>query len=237
MKYIIGNWKTYISNNAQAKKLIDSFYKNNSKKYKVVITPVATMLTDLYPLLKRKNYFLGAQDFNQDDSKILTGSIFIDAIVNTGAKYCIVGHHETRSIGVTDIQVAEKAKKLIDYKMTPIICVSVTGANGQAFKKLEKTLKLSTNKVDISKCIIAYEPAHHIGAKDAQDNESIELVVSYIKKYLTSISGTKNIKVLYGGSVNSKNFNKINMITNLNGVLIGRASVEKKEFNKIIKSI
>ena len=192
------------------------------------------------------NIKVGAQNVYFEDSGAYTGEISAEMLKNIGIDYCIIGHSERREyFNETDESVNKKAKKLLEKDIIPIICV------GEKKEQREKStyLNLVKNQVvqalngisenDVIKVIIAYEPIWAIGTGLTATSEQAEEMCKYIRQLITELYNEnvgKNIRILYGGSVNVKNSQELLNQPNVDGALVGGASL-KLDFIDIINSV
>lgn len=182
---------------------------------------------------KDEKVAIGAQDTHHEDSGSYTGEVSPLALKNMGVKYVIVGHSERRSMGEIDEMVAKKALAVIRNDMTAVVCVgeSVHDEAGAFFETIKNQIKNSLAGVEkkmLKNIIVAYEPIWAIGAKEAMNPEIVQQMAIFVKKTLSDMYGEdkiSNIPVLYGGSVNSKNVASIIRDGKVDGVLVGRESV------------
>ena len=241
-KLIIGNWKCNPTSLNEAKKLFN-LAKRGIKKIKnveVVICPPFSYLSLISSfLVPRSSFKLGAQNCFWEEKGAFTGEISPLMLKDLGCKYVIVGHSERRTLGETDEIINKKLKAVLKAKLTPILCIGETAKErkkGKTFKVLRKQIKTALNfpKYEILNTkylIVAYEPVWAIGTGKPCGIEEAREVRLFIKSIL------KNVPVLYGGSVTSKNGKDYLKEANFDGLLVGGASLKAKEFVKIIKSI
>ena len=241
-KLIIGNWKCNPTSLNEAKKLFN-LAKRGIKKIKnveVVICPPFSYLSLISSfLVPRSSFKLGAQNCFWEEKGAFTGEISPLMLKDLGCKYVIVGHSERRTLGETDEIINKKLKAVLKAKLTPILCIGETlkeRKKGKTFKvlktQLEKGLKnIRPFLVPRSSFIIAYEPVWAIGTGKPCGIEEAREARLFIK------STVKSIPILYGGSVTSKNGKDYVKEADFDGLLVGGASLEAKEFVKIIKSI
>jgi len=162
-----------------------------------------------------------------------TGSINSMMLKNVGAKYIILGHSENRESGETDKLINTKIKAATKSGLKVIFCIGET--LGQKRKKITNKILLKQITLGLQKVkrreniVIAYEPVWSIGTGVIPKSDDLFRTINFIKKKV------KNIKVLYGGSVNPKNINELKSIKNIDGFLIGGASQDPKKFIDIIK--
>ncbi len=169
----------------------------------------------------------GAQNVSEFKNGSHTGEISAKMLSEFGAKICIVGHSERRKNGETSYEITEKINRLLENKITPIICVGEE--KEMNFKKAIKVVKklldeLNLPKKQKDKLIIAYEPIWAIGTGKVPSLEHIKNMCKFIKEYLKNFN--LSVKVLYGGSYNENNAPELNTIKGVDGFLIGGASLK-----------
>ncbi len=192
----------------------------------VVICPPLPFLESIeYP-------HVGAQDCSPHIKGAYTGEVSPAQLASMGIKYCIVGHSERRAMGETDDLINAKVKSLLDYKITPILCVgfgtTVQEDELEVADVVGEQIVNGLDEVDPSKVVVAYEPIWAIGTKNAATPDHAEQIALYI----TTKHGVK--RVLYGGSVNSTNAASFLQQPHIAGLLVGGASLLADDFNKII---
>lgn len=217
-KIIIGNFKM---NPSSLKKALDLFKAFDIKTKNLVV------LCPPFPFFKKgTNYFLGAQNCFSKNEGAYTGEVSPKMLKDLGCKYVILGHSERREYQKeNNEEISNKIKLCLENKLKPVLCVGEKqGENREEVLKnqLKECLKGINDKV-----IIAYEPIWAIGTGKTCRNEDILNSYNFIKKMFPQNP------VLYGGSVNSKNAKEILKV--VDGVLVGGASINKKEFLNIIK--
>jgi triosephosphate isomerase len=256
-KYLIAaNWKQ----NGDSKsliKLINSFvrlYKKIKPKCDILILPPSIYLGAIlnrlnHHKISRKKISLGSQNISSFENGAYTGELSVDMTKDYNCTYALIGHSERRHIFQEDEKtIAKKTQLSLESNMSTILCVgeTITEYNKKLTKKvilrqlksaLIKSLVLL--KSDHSKIIIAYEPVWAIGTGKTASLDNISDVHSYIRNSLNKILETKtnNIKILYGGSVNDLNASSILGLSNVNGALVGGASLNSKKFIDICSSI
>jgi len=252
-KIIIANWKMNPASLKEADMLLKRIWINKDKKLanlEVIIAPPFIYLEPL--LLKAKSLRLkaefGAQDCFWENQGAYTGEISSLMLKNLGAEYVIVGHSERRSyLKETDEIIAKKIKIVFENKLTPVLCVGETAE--QRVKGAQKNVVQEQLNKDLREIknlknrnlVVAYEPVWAIGTGNyCQPEEALEMI-KFIKEILnlnfSQLSGEKNIKVLYGGSVDSKNISSYIKYQDIDGVLVGGASIKINEFRKIIDEV
>ena len=230
----IANWKLN-GNFKFIDQFIDNFIIDNDLSRCVVICPTSIYID----YISRKNlfFYLGAQNVSQHKNGAYTGEISCDSLSEFKVDFCIVGHSERRLIyNESNIDVNSKAVKLINNHIIPIICIGETleeKQNGKTFDILSKQLETGIPECsNYNNTIIAYEPVWAIGSGLIPSLEEIDKTHNFIKNYNSKFN---KYKILYGGSVQSINSKKIISLTNVDGVLIGGASLKPEEFKKIIQ--
>ena len=179
---------------------------------------------------------VGAQNCHQSfDNGPYTGQVNSRMLKSVGAKYVIIGHSENRQLGDNDKLINLKIKSAIRAGLKVIFCIGETlkqKKNKKTYKvladQIRNGLKSINNKSNI---IIAYEPVWSIGSGLIPKSEELTKSIAHIKSQL----GGKSLKILYGGSVNSNNIDKLKIIAGIDGFLIGGASQNSNKFIDIIK--
>jgi len=217
---------------AEAEELLFSVKESVQKMgvVKIILCPPFVWLTDLSH--KHKNGIsFGAQDVFWEDSGAYTGEISPQMLLSSGVEYVIIGHSERRALGETDEMINKKLKAALRGNLTPILAVGERNKSDDRDEILASQLTVDLDGLDSSKIIIAYEPVWAIGTGDAETPEHTLDAVEIIKRV------TGDVLVLYGGSVDSKNIASFVSQSEIAGVLVGGASVDKEEFRKIIEIV
>lgn len=223
-KLIIANWKLNPTTLKDAQKLASAI--NLKAKNTVVLCPPTIYLSSVdYPSI-------GAQDCFWQDKGAFTGQVSPAQLKDFGIKYCIIGHSEKRGVGESDEMINAKVKACLVQKIIPVLCVgfgtTVEQDDLEVVDVLRGQLDLDLKGVDATKVVVAYEPVWAIGAGKTPTPEHAEKVALFIKsKY-----GVK--KVLYGGSANTTTGPGLLAERNIDGLLVGGASLIAKDFNSII---
>ena len=235
-KIIAGNWKMNYAVN-QAESFIHEIKDRiNTEEVDVVICPNFVSLDRVSDVLDGTNIKLGAQNVYLEDKGAYTGETSVDMLAAVNVKYCIVGHSERREyFKETDEIVNQKAKKLLEKDICPIICVGETleqRDNGKHFNIVEESVKKSLEGIDKeaikNKVVIAYEPIWAIGtgvtASSEQANEMCKFIRDVVAKMYTQ--GVADcVRIQYGGSVKPNNANEILNMSDIDGALVGGASL------------
>ena len=235
--YFIANWKMFGGiNSLNSLDTVIKFVKSfkNKRLIKIIYCPPNTLINLMFKKFKNTNINVGSQNCHeQEDYGPYTGSVNCKMLKNAGAKYVIIGHSEIRQSGESNDLINKKIQTAVKSGLKVIFCVGETIQQKRkklTKKVLSKQIKLGLNKIKNKKnIIIAYEPVWSIGTGIIPKPLDLLKAINFLKKKL------KNNKILYGGSVNSKNINQLKSIYNLDGYLIGGASQDPKKFIDIIK--
>ncbi len=242
---IVGNWKMNPDAFEDAKKLLGSIERvaQKSSKVSVIVCPPAPFLDGL-SRGKEKAVSFGAQDIDHREKGSFTGSISAHQVKSVGAEYVIVGHSERRAAGDTDPIIAEKVRMAISAGLNVILCVGEKERDNHAhYLRTLREQVLSAialvDKKNLRSLIIAYEPVWAIGKSydTALSPVDIHEMCIYIKKVIAEWAGKQEglrTPVLYGGSINFENAQKILEDGEVSGLLIGRQSLESEGFGNII---
>jgi triosephosphate isomerase len=240
--FFIANWKMFgdFKSVNSIKKVIKLSKNKKYKKAQIVYCPPYTLLDKFLKITKNSKIKIGAQNCHHSEmSGPFTGAINTDLIKSIGAKYIIIGHSENRVLGDTNHIINLKIKSAIKKKLKIIFCIGETLKEKRNNKtnlilnsQIINGLKNTKNNNNI---IFAYEPVWSIGTGIVPKNKNLENQVAAIKKMITKFWKLKNPKIIYGGSVNSKNIDELKKISSINGFLIGGASQNAKNFIDIIK--
>lgn len=210
----------------------------------VVICPPATIVAAVARQGASAGILAGGQDCHAAASGAHTGDIAAGMLADAGAQYVIVGHSERRAAyGETDEQVRAKAEAAIGAGLKPIICVGETEAErdaGNAEAVVANQLAGSIpDAAEQHEVIVAYEPIWAIGTGRTPSNDDIAQIHGSIRRQLTDRFGEKGagVRILYGGSLKPQNAREILQVENVNGGLVGGASLLAKDFYTIISAV
>lgn len=242
-KVAAGNWKMNGLKSALAE--LDALKNvDQSANCDTIICPPITLLTEAVRRTQGSNIKIGAQNCHANISGAHTGDISAEMIADCGASYVIVGHSERRADhGETNSDVATKAEAAWRANLTAIICVGETEAErdaGETLDVIEEQLDGSTpSEANAENTIIAYEPVWAIGTGRTPTLDEVGEVHDFMREKLIAKLGPDSgnvIRLLYGGSVNPKNATDIFAISNVDGGLVGGASLKAADFAEIIKA-
>lgn len=240
---IVGNWKMN-KNNAETKAFfeeVDGVAKTDKGLYGVGVP-----FTDLRTALDNaENLIVAAENCHFEDSGAFTGEVSVPMLEELGVKYCIIGHSERRQMfGDTDETVNKKAKKLLDAGITPILCIGETEAEYDAGKTKDViTAQLNGSLKDIpaeayENSVIAYEPIWAIGTGKSASVEIAEDCCKLVRDVVRDMVGDEaadKVRIQYGGSVKPGNIVEYMAQEDIDGALIGGASLKPDSFIEIIE--
>lgn len=233
---IAGNWKMY-KTRAESLEFLQGFMScltETPEEREVVLCVPFTSLAVLSKNLHGSRIRLGAQNVHWQESGAFTGEISGPMLSELGVRYVIVGHSERRQyFGETDETVNLRLKAAQKYDLIPILCVGETKQQRDAgeteahiFSQLEKDLV----GVDQQALVIAYEPIWAIGTGDTCEAKEANRVIGLIRSKLTN----PDVPIQYGGSVKPENIDEVMVMPEIDGVLVGGASLEAKSFSRIV---
>lgn len=248
-KIIAGNWKMNL-NVSDSSTLIKEILKEittTNENLEVVVAPSYLAVDAVSKILKENNSSikLSVQDAHWQEEGAYTGKVAVSMLADLGVSYSLVGHSEQRLyFNETDQTVNNKTKQLLKYNITPIVCIGETleERESEQFEEvILSQLKLACNNLsseEVKKLVIAYEPVWAIGTGKIPSFEQIADIHQLIKSELKNLckSDDNLPAVLYGGSVKPENAKEIMNIQDVDGVLVGGASLKAKDFSQIASS-
>jgi triosephosphate isomerase len=234
-KLIVGNWKMNGEPACLNKPMkFDEIYPSHARNHlDIVLCPPSLLIPGMMDLCKDTNIQLGSQNCHYLDKGAFTGEISAGMLKNFDVKFVILGHSERRAMGETNEEVSLKAIKVLEEDLTPIVCVGENleiRKSGQAHKFVAEQIKRSIATLNEG-FIIAYEPIWAIGTGVTASIDDIRNMHIEIRNIIGP-----DIKILYGGSVNIKNAAEILRVENVNGVLVGGASLDMADFACIARA-
>ena len=243
---IAGNWKMN-KTPSQTKEFMTEF-KNIMPKGRwcdIALCVPAVCIPAAVRAMRETRIGIGAENCNANPSGAYTGEIAADMLVDAGCKYVIIGHSERRAMGETDADVNAKVLAALNAGLIPILCCGESLEQREAGVTAEwiaMQIKLALNGVPedkIRKVIIAYEPIWAIGTGRTATPEQAEEVCESIRAVVRKLYSSKNaraISILYGGSMNEKNAYELLAQPDIDGGLIGGASLVPEKFVQIIEA-
>lgn len=248
-KIVIANWKLNPVGDKEAKAL---FLKTRSlakelKKTEVVICPPFLYLGAFYKLKTPKNMQLGSQNSFWEEKGAFTGEVSAGMLKSHDVKFSIVGHSERRAMGETDKEISLKINALLKQEIIPVLCVGEKerDMHGEYLSFIKNELFDSlagVQKKQLKNIIIAYEPIWAIGKsqRDAMSPGGVHETVLLIRKFLTEKYGADSAKlprIIYGGSAEGENAEKLMNEGHVSGFLVGHASLDPMNFGQILKAV
>ena len=243
-KVIAGNWKMNMLPDATIR-FIDELTPLVKDTQSEVILCVP--YTDLfYALLtaQNTNIKIGAQNMHWEESGAYTGEISAPMLKSIGVEYVIIGHSERRQyFNETDESVNKKIKAAFKYELNPIVCVGETleeRENGEAIKKVTDQVMLALGGLtekQVENTIIAYEPIWAIGTGKTATSDDANEMAKAIRQKITNLYGqntAERVIIQYGGSVKASNSKELFSTSDIDGALVGGASLKSDEFEKIV---
>lgn len=243
---IAGNWKmnkTASEAAALVKGLKDKL--KDIRDIDIIVCPPFTSLGEVAKIVQGTNIHLGAQNVYWEDSGAYTGELSCPMLKEIGCKYVIIGHSERRSyFGETNENVNKKLKAAFRYNLTPIVCVGERLEQREASKTFEVIREQVENGLDgislaeIKKVIIAYEPVWAIGTGRTATPDEAQEAHSFIRglfKELYNEETANIVRIQYGGSVKPDNISDLMAKDDVDGALVGGASLKLDSFVKIVK--
>lgn len=247
-KIVAGNWK--MNGGLQSvidlsKQLRESSTRIHSDHMaEILVIPPAIYIPAVHELLRDTDIKLGAQNVYPKDSGAFTGEISAPMLKDFGCTYVLVGHSERRQYFHEDENfVAQKFHHVKEHGMIPVLCVGETlieRESGQTEQVIAKQLlAIHNNKSCFAHCVVAYEPVWAIGTGKTASPEQAQEMHQFIRKLVAEIneSDAQSLSILYGGSVNEQNAKGLFAMADIDGGLVGGASLNAKQFLEIVTCI
>ena len=243
---IAGNWKMY-KTNSEAVKTAGRLAElvADAADVDIMIAPVYTALAPVSRVLEGSRIGLGAQNLYWEKEGAYTGEISADMLVSAGCRYVIIGHSERRQyFGETDETVNKKIRAALDAGLIPVFCIGETEKEreaGQTFSVLDKQVKSGLKSYveeDLATLVIAYEPVWAIGTGKTATTDQAQEAHKYVRSLIRDNIGTglaDAVRILYGGSVKPANISQLMDMPDIDGALVGGASLDADSFSRIIK--
>jgi triosephosphate isomerase len=259
-KIIAANWKmnnTCAQTEAFVRDLLTGLNKGGAKGggvsggvaggAEIVLCVPFTALFTASKMLKNSPVSLGAQNMNYNDFGAFTGEISADMLKELGVKYVIIGHSERRAeFNETDDAVNKKVLKALQKGLVPIVCTGESAAQrerGKTEAVIKKQVECAVKNVasdGVEKMVFAYEPLWAIGTGKSASAADANAVIKFVRETLrgqSNIKAADAVRILYGGSMNFKNAPELLAQSEIDGGLIGGASLNVEEFLKIIEEV
>ena len=247
-KVIAANWKMY-KNRSEAEEYVQQFLPllscTSAAELEIIICPPFTCLQTLHQALLGSNIKTGAQDLFWETSGAYTGEISAPMLVDSGCSYVIIGHSERRHIlNESDHNVNRKLKAALAGSLIPILCVGETlqeRQNDLARQVVKEQLEKALNEIELTagSLVVAYEPVWAIGTGINASPDDAQEMIAFIRQmlgYLYTHELAAEISILYGGSVKAANMRDFISQADIDGSLVGSASLDPREFSEIVRS-
>jgi triosephosphate isomerase len=243
---IAGNWKMY-KTVGEAVELVNGLKEElkGESAVDIVVCPPFTAIAPVADALKGTNIGYGAQDMYWEEEGAFTGEVAPKMITDLGCGFCIIGHSERRAyFGETNATVNRKVKAALKHGLTPIMCVGERleeRDSGKTFDVVKDHVEgglAGLAKEDVSKIIIAYEPVWAIGTGRTATPEQAQEVHNFIRHMLGDMFGeavSSQVRIQYGGSVKPDNVKAIMAGADIDGALVGGASLKVKDFAELVR--
>ncbi len=246
-RLVIGNWKmnpeTFEAAKAVARKTraISAKLCNTD----VVVCPPFPFIAACVSRSQPPAFHIGAQTVSLEEGGAHTGEVSAKTLQSLNVEFVIAGHSEARAAGDTDETVSRKIGRIVEAGMIAVVCVGekTRDENGSHLDFLKKQIRKTFAGISPDKTkrvILAYEPIWAIGAKEAMAPEQVYEMSLFVKKVFADIFGHEaghKVRVLYGGSVNFRNAGDIIKVGRVDGLLVGRESVNMPGFKELIRAV
>ena len=241
---IAGNWKMNMTPAEAEQLVVELIPLVKDAACEVVVCPPYIDLAVVGKLLVGTNIKLGAQNIHWAPKGAFTGEISADMLLAMGVSHAIVGHSERRQyFGETDETVNKRAKAALDANITPIICVGETleqregGVTDTIVSKQTVAALAGFSAEEVVRSVVAYEPIWAIGTGKTATNEDANTTIKVIRDAIAGVYGQKvadEVRIQYGGSMNAKNATELMAMPEIDGGLIGGASLKSEDFSKVV---
>lgn len=230
----------------EAKRLFDAERKaaEKAKKASVIVAPPAIFLRELAAMYRGSKIAFAIQHAHFDAGGAHTGEISLAQAKDARAKFVLIGHAERRASGETNDDTRKKVAAALSLKVTPILCVgeSSRSDDGEHFELVREQLHAALADVaafQLSRVLLVYEPLWTIGKEKAMEARQMHEMAIFIRKCVVESHGEvgRNMKILYGGSVDEKNAAAMLHDGDVIGFLVGRASIDPQKFSALLQAI
>lgn len=243
--FIAGNWKMH-KTISEAVSLVGSLKDlvSDIENVEIGVCPPAIDLQAVSEKVKNSNIKVGAQNMHWEDEGAFTGDISPVMVKELGLDYIIIGHSERREYyNETDKEVNKKVHAAFEHGLKPIICVGESLKERKADEtrdKVKKQIKAALqdlNQKQVSQTVIAYEPIWAIGTGESATAKQANEVISFIRDVIKEdyLDAAEDVRIQYGGSVKPHNIEEFMNESDIDGALVGGASLKAKSFAEIIK--
>ncbi|MFU0783025.1 MAG: triose-phosphate isomerase [Thermoanaerobacterium thermosaccharolyticum] len=241
---IAGNWKMHMTPSDAVNLVNELKPLVADTDVEVVVIPPFVDLVDVKKALDGSNIRLGAQNMHWEEKGAFTGEVSPLMLKEIGVEYVVIGHSERRQyFAETDETVNRKVKSALSHGLKPIVCVGETLSqreDGKAFDVVREQTKKALDDVlknDVTNVVIAYEPIWAIGTGKTATSKDANDVIKVIRETIASIYDTStanDVRIQYGGSVKPDNAKELMSESDIDGALVGGASLKAQDFAKIV---
>ena len=240
---IAGNWKMNKNVNEALELVKELKVIERNKNVETILCVPFTNLWQVKSEIEGTDIKLGAQNMHWEESGAYTGEISPLMLKEIGIDYCIIGHSERRQyFNETDETVNKKVKSALEHNIYPIVCVGETLEEREANKEKEVVKRQVTKALegieakDIEKIVIAYEPIWAIGTGKTASSSDANDMIKFIRETVEEVFGkvSEDMRIQYGGSVKPNNVSEIMAESDIDGALVGGASLKAEDFAKLI---
>lgn len=242
---IAGNWKMHKTGTeaVSAAKALKELVSDVSA-VETMIAPTFTALAQVSEEIASSNIAMGAQNLHWEPKGAFTGEIAADMLVDAGCSYVIIGHSERRQFfGETDQTVNQRIRAAVDAGLRPVLCIGESEAErdaGQTFSILDKQIQKGLESFvlrDLQTLVVAYEPVWAIGTGKTATKEQAQEAHAHIRSELAKMFNeefAQQVRILYGGSVKPSNVKELMAMPDVDGALVGGASLEPETFSQLV---
>jgi len=244
---VVGNWKMHGTQSESfnlARKIVQAL-KMEPARVEVVLAPPYTAIQQVKNAISRSKIKLAAQDSHWDDTGAFTGEVSAAMLRDIGCRFVILGHSERRHLfHESDQTIAKKMIAALRHGLRPILCVGETlseRGNGLTTRVISRQLRIALKglrKSVIGKIEVAYEPVWAIGTGQNATSDQVNQVHGWIRRFLAVSFGktrVRHVRILYGGSVRPDNAEALARTPEVNGLLVGGASLRAETFLPIVR--
>jgi triosephosphate isomerase (TIM) len=245
---IIGNWKMNPQKSPEAQTLLKDVIKSIGKKdmqVDVVVAPPSVFIENAAKLQKKSKLMLAAQDCAAYSEGAHTGEVSTAMLKSLGVSHVILGHSERRAQGESEMCIQKKASVVLSAGLSAVVCVGEKTRDhlGTHFGEVETQLHAllpHIEKKTLGRLVLAYEPVWAIGTGRVPTSEEVHEMKLFIQKTISTHCGREaipKVRIIYGGSVNAQNAHELYTKSEVDGFLVGGASLKAKEFAGIVMSV
>jgi triosephosphate isomerase len=242
---IAGNWKMHKTTEeaVDTARSLAAHLDPTPRDVDIMIAPPFTALGAVSEVIRDSGIALGAQNLHWESQGAYTGEISAAMLIACGCRYVIIGHSERRHLfGETDADVNRKLKAAVGYSLIPVLCVGETEAEREqkkTFSVLDKQIEMGLeglSSTELASLVLAYEPVWAIGTGNTATADQAQEAHGFLRGRMREKMGidlANSIRILYGGSVTSRNISGLMAMPDVDGALVGGASLEAESFKAL----